>query len=176
MQAQHPELDPRTMRLMDEIRMVSHLLYQISESSVAQAELSYAQYRILMMLYFNERLNLDQGDYEGLNPSTISQNMGTSRNTISSLIRTLEDDGLIERQLDPNDRRKFNITITDRGRQLVTDHIGRHMQTVDVVFRTLDPAEMEQLSSLLHKLNDRAQEYRQQCAAAETGGNNAAHN
>lgn len=167
--AQHPEIDPRTLRLMDEIRRVSHLLYQIGETSIAAADLSYAQYRILMMLFFRERA----GHTDGLNPSEISQRSGTSRNTISSLIRTLEDDGLIERRLDSEDRRKFNITLTDAGRMLVVDHVGRHMQIVNEIFLTLSSDELNELSSLLHRVNDRALQYKDECAAAEIGGNYA---
>ncbi len=168
--SQYPEIDPRTMRLMDELRMVSHLLYQIGETSVAAADLSYAQYRILMMLFFTERSG---NRPDGLNPSEISENSGTSRNTISSLIRTLEEDGYVERQLDSEDRRKFNITLTDPGRQVVVDHFGRHMQIVNEIFQTLSPDEMNQLSDKLHRLNDRALEYKDKYAAAEIGGNYA---
>lgn len=167
--AQHPDIDPRTFRLMDEIRRVSHLLSQIGETSVASTDLSYAQYRILMMLFFRERAGIS----DGLNPSEMSERSGTSRNTISSLIRTLEEAGLVGRQLDSEDRRKFNISLTDDGRRLVVDNIGRHMQIVNEIFRTLSPDEMIQLSEKLHRLNDRALEYKDQSAAAEIGGTHA---
>lgn len=167
--AQHPDIDPRTLRLMDELRHVSHMLYQVGETSVATADLSYAQYRILMMLFFRERA----GRTDGLNPSEISERSGTSRNTISALIRTLEDGGYIRRELDTEDRRKFNILLADPGRELVVAHIGRHMQVVNEIFRVLSSEEMEELSKLLHKVNDRALSYRVQCNAAESGGSHA---
>ncbi|MEZ4518298.1 MAG: MarR family transcriptional regulator [Chloroflexota bacterium] len=168
--SQHPEVDPRTMRLMDELRMVSHLIYQMGESSIAGTDLSYAQYRILMMLMFAERT----GEDNGLNPSEISRFAGTSRNTISSLIRTLETDGYIERQLDSHDRRKFNITLTEGGRQLVNENVGRHMKIINEIFRTLSPEEMDQLSEKLHKLNDRALELKERnSASADIGGSHA---
>jgi DNA-binding MarR family transcriptional regulator len=167
--AQHPEIDPRALRLMDEIRRVSHLLYQIGETSVASADLSYAQYRILMMLFFRERA----GQTDGLNPSEISDRSGTSRNTISSLIRTLEEDGYVERELDSADRRKFNILLSDSGRSLVVDNIGRHMQIVDQIFSILSSDELDQLSQQLHRLNDRALAYKEATATAELGGSYA---
>lgn len=167
---QHPEIDPRSVRLMDELRMVSHLLYQIGEESVAAAGLSYAQYRILLMLFFTEKT----GRADGLNPSEISDYSGTSRNTISSLIRTLEEAGYITRQLDLDDRRKFNINLTPTGRQLVIDNAGRHMQIVNEMFRALTVDEMNQLSELLHRLNERAQEWKAKCTTTEIGGTYAA--
>lgn len=153
----NPQIDPRSLRLMDELRMVAHLLYQINESSLTDAGLSYAQYRILQVLLFIEQTS----DDKTLNPSEISRFQGTGRNTVSGLIRSLEEQGLIERELDPADRRKFNIRLTATGRQLVTQHAGRHLQIVDEIFRVLSPEEMEVLSGLLGKLNRQALEWRE---------------
>ena len=145
--------DPRAARLMDEMRRVSHHLYQLGEASLASAGLSYAQYRILMVLLFHEWL----GDEQGLNPSTISAEQGTSRNTISALIRSLEEAGLIERHLDAEDRRRFNIRLTEAGRIQVSEHANRHICTIADIFAALTPEEMATLSTLLQKLYDRAQ-------------------
>lgn len=94
-QGLNAEIDP-SVRLMDKLRMVSHALHQIGEGSLADADLSYARFRLLMRLLFCE-------EFEGrteLNPSEISEKKGVSRNTVSSLIRDLEAEGLIERHLD----------------------------------------------------------------------------
>ncbi len=145
----NPTIDPHAMRLMDELRMVSHILYQIGESSLAAAGLSYAQYRILLGLYFAEKME----GREELNPSEISERQGTSRNTISALIRSLEGQEFIERHLDHNDRRKFNICLTPAGRKKVSDHASRHVDVVGKCFSTLTTKEQEQLSQLLAKLS-----------------------
>jgi DNA-binding MarR family transcriptional regulator len=144
--------DPRAMRLMDEFRMVSHQLYQLNETSLAAAGLSYAQFRLLMSLYFCEW----RGDCEGLNPSEISDRQGTSRNTISGLIKSLEDEGLVVRHLDRDDRRRFNIQLTEAGRQIIRDHSRFHSQIIERLFQELEPGEIETLSALLQKLNRRA--------------------
>jgi DNA-binding MarR family transcriptional regulator len=92
-----------------------------------------------------------------LNPSEISERHGVSRNTVSALIRTLEEDGLVARSLDPDDRRKFNITLTENGRSLVTGHARQHFQTISQCFGTLSSEEQETLRQLLNKLNTQAQ-------------------
>lgn len=148
-QSLNPDIDPRAIRLMDEMRMVSHSLYQIGESSLIATGLSYAQYRILMSLFFCEQI---EGRSE-LNPSEISERQGTSRNTISALIRNLEDQGLIERHLDKEDRRKFNIRLTEAGRSLVSEHASRHMRIIAGCFRSLTGDEQDRLSQLLAKLS-----------------------
>ena len=144
-----PTIDPQAVRLMDELRMVSHTLYLIGESSLAVAGLSYAQYRILLGLYFAEKME----NRSKLNPSEISERQGTSRNTISALIRSLEDEGLVERHLDHTDRRKFNICLTAAGRQKVSDHASRHMDTVGGCFGALTSEEQDIMSQLLAKLS-----------------------
>ncbi|MCP4417879.1 MAG: MarR family transcriptional regulator [Chloroflexi bacterium] len=144
-----PTIDPHAVRLMDELRMVSRTLYQIGESSLTAAGLSYAQYRILLGLHFAQTME----DRSELNPSEISKRQGTSRNTISSLIRSLEDEGLVERHLDHNDRRKFNICLTPAGQQKVSDHASRHMDIVGTCFGSLSKEEQSKLGDLLAKLS-----------------------
>lgn len=152
----HSEGDPRVHRLMDELRKVAHQLYRLSETSLNEADLSYAQYRVLMNLLFNEW----RGNTQGVNPSAISANQGTSRNTISALIRGLEDAGLIERQLDQADRRRFYIRLTEAGRSKVRDHARQHMQFVANLFAVFNSEELDMLGSLLSRLNQCAQTVR----------------
>ncbi len=144
-----PTIDPDAVRLMDELRMVSHTLYQIGENSLASAGLSYAQYRILLSLHFAQTME----DRSELNPSEISKRQGTSRNTISALIRSLEDKGLVERHLDHSDRRKFNICLTPAGQKKVSDHTSRHMDVVGKCFGSLSKEEQSKLGDLLAKLS-----------------------
>jgi DNA-binding MarR family transcriptional regulator len=93
---------------------------------------------------------------DGLNPSEISAAQGTSRNTISSLIRSLEKDGYIERHLDSDDRRRFNIRLSEAGREIAFEHEHNHFQLIANLFSVLTPQEIETLSTLLQKLGNRA--------------------
>jgi DNA-binding MarR family transcriptional regulator len=159
----NPDIDARAIRLMDELRRVSHALHEVGESSVMAASLSYAKYRLLMGLMFCEEI---EGRWE-MNPSEISERQGTSRNTISALIRDLEEEGLIERHLDRNDRRKFNIRLSEAGRQRVRTHVGRHLRTISECFSELSAEEQETLSRLLAKLSASATSRENQLARSE---------
>ena len=153
-QTRHPEIDPKSIQLMDEMRQVAHLLRQMGENSLTTAGLSYAKYRLLMGLMISE-------DYEGkvgLNPSEISERQGTGRNTISALIRDLEGDGLIERTLDLQDRRKFNIRLTLAGRDKVGQHSKNHLETIANCFDILDQDEKIYLAKLITRLRQSAWE------------------
>ena len=147
-----PAGDLRAARLMDDFRMVAHQVYQLGEASLDTSGLSYAQYRILMGLRYVEW----KGERNGLNPSAISALQGTGRNTVSALIRSLEAEGLVERQLDMNDRRRFNIHLTEAGRRLVHENAGHHVRMIDDLFEVLSDSEIEALSSSLKKLGKRA--------------------
>ena len=118
MQGFNPQINPQTIRLMDELGFVSRSIYHMSEQSVEDAGLSFAQYKVLMHLFFAEQM----GERAELNPSEISERQGVSRNTMSSFIRNLEEEGLVERRLDAHDRRRFNISLTDAGRAVVSQH------------------------------------------------------
>lgn len=146
----NPNIDPQNLRLMDSLRMTSHAVYRAGESSLTESGISYARYRLLMHLLFAEGID---GRFE-LNPSEISEKQGISRNSVSSLIRELENEGLIERHLDENDRRRFNIRLTENGRSRVHDHVSHHFETIANSFSNLTTAEQETLAQLLNKIND----------------------
>ncbi len=145
----NPGIDPSNLRLMDSLRKTSHAVYRAGESSLAESGISYARYRLLMHLLFAEEID---GRSE-LNPSEISDKQGISRNTVSSLIRELENEGLIERHLDEKDRRRFNIRLTENGRSRVHDHASKHFQTITNSFSSLTADEQETLAHLLNKIN-----------------------
>ncbi|MFQ5399556.1 MAG: MarR family winged helix-turn-helix transcriptional regulator [Anaerolineae bacterium] len=147
-QSLNPGIDPQAIRLMDEMRMVARALYHVGESSLTDSGLSYAQYGVLMRLFFNEQM----GEGGELNPSEISDRLGTSRNTVSGLIRGLEQQELVERRLDEHDRRKFNIRLTEDGRARVRDHVRQHFNAIGRCFSVLTPEEIKTMSRLLAKL------------------------
>jgi DNA-binding MarR family transcriptional regulator len=149
--------DPAANRLMDLLRRVAHQMHRLGDASLNEAGFSYAQFRVLMSLLFQEWL----GNDEGMNPSAISAQQGTGRNTVSALIRSLEEDGLIERRLDESDRRRFKIALTDAGRQRVRRHANRHMQFVDHIFAAFSPEELERLTTLLQKLDQCANAFKE---------------
>lgn len=153
MQDFNPQIDPQTIRLMDELGQVSRAIYQMGGQSVEGARLSFAQYRVLMHLFFAEEM----GERAELNPSEISDRQGVSRNTTSTFIRSLEEEGLVERRLDPHDRRRFNISLTDAGRDVVRQHTRQHLETIDRFFSVLGHDEQVDLLNMLQKLGVRAE-------------------
>ena len=149
-------ITPQAVQLMGDMRRMSHSMHQIGAASIAKSGLTEAQYLVLMSLYMGEQID---GRTE-LNPSEISKWRGTSRNTISSLIRGLEEEGLIERHLNTQDRRKFNISLTTEGRAKVSKYATLQFHTVGSSFNKLSPEEQNTLRNLLNKLNQNLEDAR----------------
>lgn len=148
----NPKIDPQTIRLVDEIGYISRAIYQVGGQSIEEAGLSFAQYRVLMHLFFAEQM----GECAELNPSEMSVRQGVSRNTMSAFIRNLEEEGLVVRQLDATDRRRFNISLTEAGRGVVQQHTHHYLETIDHFFSDLGRDEQVHLLNLLQKLEAQA--------------------
>ena len=161
LQEMQSDVDPKTVRLMDSMRQVSHALYQLGESSLASAGLTFARFRLLMALLTSEELD----GRDELNPSEISVRLGISRNTVSTLIRDLENEGLIERHLDNSDRRRFNIRLTPAGQRLVRKNASHHYHIIARCFDALTSKEQENLSNILTKLDASIEASRKECCA-----------
>jgi DNA-binding MarR family transcriptional regulator len=73
------------------------------------AEISALQHGILSMLM-----------YENLTISVISQRLGMDPSTLVRSVDRLERQGLVVRGRDPKDRRRNPISITEKGRELIS--------------------------------------------------------
>jgi len=123
-------------------------LYELVESQEAGgSELSGPRFGLLMALLAHERL----GRGHSLTPSALSRCQGVTRNTISSLLRGLEDQGYIERTLDAQDRRVFRIRLTDAGRRVLQTQAPERIAHLNRLAADLSGDEREQLLALLGK-------------------------
>lgn len=130
------------------LRLVSNL-YDIPVASQPDTgEVSRARWRILSQLLAEAQ----RGNTAGLNPTYLSQCLHVSKNTISSLLRGLEKQGLIQRVLDPQDHRRFCIQLTKAGQALVESSAPQQIAYLNFIISDLTPAEQEQLLTLLVKL------------------------
>jgi len=109
--------------------------------------LSGPRWRILVHLFMAEEMGKP-----GVSPTELAQARSVSKNTISSLLRSLEGQKLITRVLSPTDRRSFIIQLTDKGRELVKERSPQHLAFLNELASDLTPEERGQLILLLRKL------------------------
>jgi DNA-binding MarR family transcriptional regulator len=140
--------------LMRQIKILSHLYGMLMSSLLRDAQLSSPRWRLLLHLHVAEYVGKTS-----LSPTELSQLQVVTKNTISSLLRSLEDHGLIERTLDPNDRRQFQIGLTAEGRDLIRTSTPEHMAYLNQLASGLSSDEINHLQELLHKLHRSLVEY-----------------
>jgi DNA-binding MarR family transcriptional regulator len=138
------------MGLFGRVKAVSHLLRHITGEFRKDGHQSNTRIQLLTHLVVCSRL----GKETGLAPSELSDHLGISRNTVSALLNGLEEQDLIERHLNPGDRRQFLIRITPQGADLVRTRAPDFGRLVTSVFEVFTPTEQETLAALLDKLID----------------------
>lgn len=98
---------------------------------------------------FNSELN---EDHPGLKVSEISALLRVKSPTITPVIRGLEDEGLVKRTMDPDDRRAVRITITEAGRDIIRAAHDERMQIFNRLVEHLGEEDSTQLAELLTKV------------------------
>jgi DNA-binding MarR family transcriptional regulator len=87
-----------------------------------------------------------------LSPTRLYEAAMISSGGMTDRLDRLERAGLVERRPDPKDRRGKLIALTDAGRRLIDETIGRHVANEERMLAALTQAEQEMLAALLKKL------------------------
>lgn len=77
----------------------------------------------------------------------------------SRVIKSLEAKGLATKLRNPKDRRAFDVSLTDYGRELKPKIIKDLNGWVDLITKGVDPVEMNQFMAILRKTAQRAVEF-----------------
>jgi DNA-binding MarR family transcriptional regulator len=112
-------------------------------------DLSSARLSLLMRLYIAELM----GRTDGITATFLSHMQNVNKNTISSLIRGLEDQGLICRENDLEDRRIYRLKLTETGRSIIKDKVPNMVKDMNDTASGLTLEEQHQLKDLLEKLS-----------------------
>jgi DNA-binding MarR family transcriptional regulator len=141
--------DIKGMEISSLIRMLANYYAAIVTHKKVPGELSGPRMGILIRLMMVE----ETGDEYGINPTALSHFQNVKKNTISSLLRGLEESGYVERNLDPNDKRVFLIRITEKGRKMMEIDGPQRMNMMNDLASDLTKEEKTQLIFLLEKLH-----------------------
>lgn len=88
---------------------------------------------------------------EGLILGELSQRLMVSPGNITSVIKRLEEDGLILRTQNPDDRRESIVQMTPLGREKFAEMAAAHEEWIRNLTAGLGPADVKSLLSLLQK-------------------------
>ena len=74
--------------------------------------------------------------------------------SISAILKKMEDEGLVERQFNPNDRREIRVSLTQKGRDVDCSIVDTLKSTDEAGLKGLTDEEREALMSLLSRIRD----------------------
>jgi len=87
-----------------------------------------------------------------LSPTRLYEALMISSGGMTNRIDRLESAGFVERRPDPNDRRGKLIALTDTGRRVIDETLGKHVANEQRLLSALTDAEQKKLNALLKKL------------------------
>lgn len=94
--------------------------------------------------------------YRETAPITMSQltdHLLVSNGNLTGLVNRLVEDGLIQRESDPDDRRAQRVILTSAGRAAFREMAEKHEALIDSLFAAMSDADMETLLRLTTTLN-----------------------
>ncbi|WP_331446642.1 MarR family transcriptional regulator [Streptomyces xanthochromogenes] len=85
-------------------------------------------------------------------PSVLSEQLMLSRAGMTNRLDRLDRAGLIDRQLDPEDRRSFLVTLTDKGMATVDAAMSDHAANEAALLSALSQRQQHQLDDAMYTL------------------------
>jgi DNA-binding MarR family transcriptional regulator len=142
---ERPDIDPEPMAVCGEIWRAADRLRQGVLVNWSKWGLDLAGSDVMLTLR-------RQGKGKTMSPSDLAKEMMLSTSAMTNRLDRLEKRGLIERNIDRNDRRGIRIELTDEGFSLADEMIVSHVETEERLISKLAGAERKQLRELLTKI------------------------
>ncbi len=138
-----PNVDSQSLNTFVLFVQAAHEVYNGVSSRLSEYGLSIGNLKILVPLFLHER---------ALTPSELAEYSGVTRSTVTSVIDKLERDGIIRRST-LTDRRMTAISLTDEGKQLMTEKIPMFIQLFSELMNEFTQEDHILFATLLNKLS-----------------------
>jgi len=149
----YPDMDPVACEAYLMLRQVGDCVRLSLEQRLAAEGISHGRFMLLVVL--------DRDPEQPLAASELAEQAGVTKQTITSLLDGLEKDGYVTRVPHPQDRRSVMVQLLPRGRQLLESIMpGMYRRQVEMLAH-LTRDEQRQLTRLLRKVQNCADEQRQ---------------
>ena len=90
-------------------------------------------------------------DTQGLAIIDLSRQLNISKQQMTNVIEKLLTSGYVSKNPDPKDRRRFVVTISDKGEKLLAEHMEQFRQRFEIHARNLTTDERQELASILRR-------------------------
>ncbi|HEY3748897.1 MAG TPA: MarR family transcriptional regulator [Pseudonocardiaceae bacterium] len=142
---ERPDLDLAAIALLGRMGRLALLLQPAIECVFERHGLSQGEFDVLAALRRS-------GPPYTLTPSGLSTTLMLSRAGMTSRLDRLEAAGLVNRTMDPADRRSFRVTLTDHGYEVVDDAMTEHTANETELVASLTPEQRANLDDALRVL------------------------
>jgi MarR family transcriptional regulator, organic hydroperoxide resistance regulator len=105
MKIEHLRLDNQ---LCFPVYAASRLITREYQPLLDELGITYPQYLVLMVLWETDNITVNE----------ISQKLILNNNTVTPLLKRMEQQGIIKRQRSGSDERKVNVELTEKGKQM----------------------------------------------------------
>jgi len=121
-----------------------HKVFHDFHPATSHLELNKSQMKALMVIHLEDSPHMTKVCYH----------MNMEKGSLTSVIDGLIELGLVERTRNPEDRRKVNLTLTSRGRDLVLEHLQQAHEHISKKLERLPEAEVRRFEKAMHDLHD----------------------
>jgi len=157
-----PELDPSAMEAFLHLLLTGDDVFAVSERNLSEHGISHGRFGVLMLLWRGGQPRAPKAtaaeDCAGgpRTPAELAEAAGVTRATMTGLVDTLERDGFVKREPDPNDRRMMSVVLTAKAEKFLNKFLPGHFKVISHLMAPLSEAERKSLVRLLVKLQQHA--------------------
>lgn len=117
----------------------------------------------LMMMYCGD-MTPDQGKLlylirnEKMNQKEIANHLHITEATLSVRIKRLVESGLVEREVDRNDKRVYSIVLSPKGEKLMNDMDSAIHHYQEIICKGITNEDYEAVLNVIHKIQNNIKE------------------
>ena len=138
-----PDGDISAAELTERVMRVAHLIRRSAMAGLAPLDLTPAQSRALRTIYKAE---------QPIRMGELAATLGVVPRSATGLVDALQESGLVERSVDPANRRAVLVTLTEQGRARQRAMSQARAAAGDGLFGELTAGERRMLADLLGRV------------------------
>ncbi len=139
-----PRFKPLNAQVLFAVRALAQRINDDATERLAELGLTARQYNYLSVIYVEGTVT----------PNEIGTLIHTANPTVTSMLSSLERDGLISRKQHPGDARSTVVRLTARGKALYERAFQLHHDPIEETMAVLSDAERRQLVNFLVRLGN----------------------
>lgn len=87
-------------------------------------------------------------------PTVLSRALMMQKGSLTTIIRSLVAKGLLRKQSDENDDRKYHLYLTDKGKAFVDEKRAHNIEQLDLIFNDMPKDDIRKVTDGLETLTD----------------------